>query len=248
MKRILICALGVLMVANVASAATVELRHNGIKNDEFTMALNTSDTVQLFISFSDAPGGSGANIGDGNGFAVWISSGIQLDSLDGAKQPLPANPWVEWDSGGAGDGGVGAPGGMNINGRIGTAGTKSFADYNLIYQDAAEGAFPFPVGDGWAAAAGQVFHADNIKVDGVLETPLGSPQLIFHPGLDAQPAWDEGRSYDGINVIGFMTQDIDMVLGSKKGGTNQVRIHVTPEPASLAMLALGGLAAFRRRR
>jgi hypothetical protein len=247
----MICVLGVFVVANVAGAASVALRHSGIVNDEFTMALNTSDTLELWITFTDLASGN-ANVGDG-GQAVWISSGIQLQSLMGSplNDPLPANPHVEWDSGGAGDGGVASPGGLNINGRIGTAGTKDFDDYNLIYQDAVEGDFNIMViTDGWSSANGLVFHADDIKIDAKVETAAGEWQKVYHPGGDALPAWDEGRVYanDVPNVNGFRAQDIGMVLTSKKKALNNIRIHVTPEPASVAMLALGGLAVFRRRR
>ena len=257
MKRILlICVLGVFVVANVASAASVALRHNGIINDEFTMALNSSDTLELWITFEDAAvsgPGAGGNVGD-NGQAVWISSGIQLQSLMGApvnNAPLPAQPHVEWDSEGAGDGGIGAPGGLNINGRVGTAGTKNFDDYNLIYQDAVEGDFNIMViSDGWTSAANLVFHADDLRIEGKAETAAGEWQKVYAPGGDALPAWDEGRVYavSSPNVIGFRAQDIGMILTSKKKALNNIRIHVTPEPASVVMLALGGLAVFRRRR
>ena len=250
MKRVLLCAMCVLMAGAAANAAEVALRHDGVINDEFTIALGGIEIIELWITFEDAAGGN-ANVGD-NGNAVWISSGIQLQSLMGSplNDPLPANPHVEWDSGGVGDGGIGAPGGLNINGRIGTAGTKNFDDYNLIYQDAVEGDFNIMViSDGWTASAA-VFHADDIKVDAKVETAAGEWQKVYHPAGDALPAWDEGRIYAATSprVLGFRAQDIGMILTSKKKALNNIRIHVTPEPASVVMLALGGLAAFRRRR
>lgn len=250
MKRILlICVLGVFVVANVASAASVALRHSGVINDEFTMALNSSDTLELWITFEDAAIGN-ANVGD-NGQAVWISSGIQLKSLMGDNSDLPANPHVEWDSDGVGDGGVAAPGGLNINGRVGTFATKDFADYNLIYQDAVEGDFNIMViDDGWSSAIGLIFHADDVKMDAKVATAAGEWQKIYYPSGDALPAWDEGRVYasSAPSVNGFREQDLGLILTSKKKALNNIRIHVTPEPASVVMLALGGLAAFRRRR
>ncbi|MCP4248349.1 MAG: PEP-CTERM sorting domain-containing protein [bacterium] len=253
MKRVLLCAMCVLMAGVAANAADVELKHNGIRNDEFTLALGGVDVVELWITFQDDAGGSGANIGD-NGKAVWISSGIQIDSLMQDNSDLPADPFVEWPSGHAADGLDGdgdvlfGPGGLSVNGRIGTAGTTSFDEYNLIYQDASEGAFPFPVSHGWSAADGLTYHADNIAVRGMLPTAPGQYQKLFHPGADAAPAWDEGRVYVAGTVIGFLEQDKAIVLLSKKGGGNHIKMHVVPEPASLALLVIGGLAAVRRRR
>ena len=252
MKRVLLCAMCVLMAGAAANAAELALMHNGITNDEFTMALGGTDIVELWITFEDAadPGLSGSNVGDG-GNAVWISSGIQLDSRMQDTSALPPNPFVEWASGQAGDGGVGAPGGMSINGRVGTVGTTDFTDYNLIYQDGVEGDFSIMViADGWSAGTGLMYHADNILVRGALETAAGNPQTLYNPAGEGLPAWDEGWVYAGAapNVTKFRNQDIGMTLNSKKKTDSNIRIHVVPEPASLALLVVGGLAAVRRQR
>ncbi|MCP4246461.1 MAG: PEP-CTERM sorting domain-containing protein [bacterium] len=251
MNRVLTSILGTFIVANVASGASVELRHNGITNDEFTMAPNTTDTLTLWITFEDdaTAGPTGSNVGD-NGKAVWISSGIAIRSAMYDNSAVPASPHVEWNTLGPYDGGVGAPGGLYISGRVSTPGTTSFDEYHLIYQDGADGDFNIMViSDGWSAADGLTYHADNLQIDAKVETAPGLPQKVYHP-TQPRPMWDEGWVYasSAPSVYGFKRQNIEMTLISRRPGDHNIRIHVTPEPASLVLLAFGGLATFRRRR
>ncbi|MCH7814000.1 MAG: hypothetical protein IID40_08260 [Planctomycetes bacterium] len=190
MKRVLLCATCVLMAGTAANAADVFLKHAGVTNDEFTLALGEVDIIELWITFEDAPTAPliGNNVGGGGNNALWVSSGIQLESLMNDNTSLGPNPFVEWATDHGSDGGVPAPGGLSINGRVGTGGTIRFADYNLIYQDAVEGNFNIMViSDGWSAATGLMYHADDIAVRGAVVTAPGTWQKVFHPAGDGQP-------------------------------------------------------------
>ncbi|MCP4246459.1 MAG: PEP-CTERM sorting domain-containing protein [bacterium] len=254
MNRAWLGALVLLIVADVAIAASVELKHNGITNDEFTMAPNTTDTLTLWITFEDdaTAGPAGANVGD-NAKAVWISSSIGIRSAMYDNSAVPANAHIEWDAGGPGDGGIAAPGGLYISGRIGvpSPGDNSFDGYHLIYQDGADGDFNvMEISDGWSAADGLTYHADNVKVDAGVETAAGLPQKIYIPREIPIAAWDEAWVYAGSapSIYGFKKQDVYFQIRSRKQADHNIRIHVTPEPASFALLAVGGLAGLRHRR
>ncbi|MCP4246460.1 MAG: hypothetical protein GY778_05375 [bacterium] len=253
MRRIWLGTMLGLVAAGGAGAASVELKHNGITNDEFTMAPNTTETLTLWITFEDdaTAGPAGANVGDG-GKAVWISSGIGIESAMLDNSAVPATPHIEWDAGGVGDGGVPAPGGLDITNRIWVPppGGNSFDGYYLIYQDGANGDFSImEISDGWSAADGLTYHADNLLINARVETAPGLPQKIYHPN-QPHPGWDEGWVYPGTapSVYGFRRQNVDMTLISRKPGDHNIRIHVTPEPASLAMLAVGVFAGIPHRR
>jgi hypothetical protein len=85
---------------------------------------------------------------------------------------------------------------------------------------------------------------DEIIIHGVTDSGTISNRVIFATGLKA-PSWFEGTFYEGV----ASPLEYPFNLGTGINKANPVYVHVSvPEPASLALLAFGGLAAIRRRR
>ena len=67
--------------------------------------------------------------------------------------------------------------------------------------------------------------------------------MFFQSGGQT-PGFKENTYYAGE----WVTTDYDFKMGTGATKPTALKIHVTPEPGSLALLAFGGLAAIRRRR
>lgn len=99
------------------------------------------------------------------------------------------------------------------------------------------------VGEGYFGGAGPVV-ADEIIITGQAENVLPDKAWLLGGGL--APTWVEVTEY-----LGQVDTAILLPLGNLSpgpGAAGAVDIQVLPEPASLALLLIGGLAAARRRR
>jgi hypothetical protein len=96
------------------------------------------------------------------------------------------------------------------------------------------------------------WYMDEVVIEGLVENwdallETGSPDTVCFPRKNdqASPAYDELEYYNG----NWTTEPRE--FAGQGVGKPKDRLHVrviTPEPASLALLAIGGLAAVRRRR
>lgn len=85
--------------------------------------------------------------------------------------------------------------------------------------------------------------ADEIIITGTAENVL--PDSAFLAGGALAPTWVEVTDYNGTISTEILLPVNNL---SKSPTVGQVDVQVLPEPASLALLLIGGLAAARRRR
>jgi hypothetical protein len=86
--------------------------------------------------------------------------------------------------------------------------------------------------------------ADEIIITGTSQTVLPDAAYLLNTG-GLNPTWVEVTDYNGTISTEILLPVANL---SKNPTSGQVNVEVLPEPASLALLLIGGLAAARRRR
>ncbi len=227
MKRFLACALSVAMLSSVAMAQTVSLSD----------AADGDGVVDIAV-----PGGTGT-------VNLWLNAPVGLsimgmdailvgyDNAFGLAENFEVSGFID------------APllaGKMQRTGRGAVAGALpgNVDGYQYVGDDLN---FPADANSGYAGTGLDVL-LDSIIMTGLAETVLGPDYLYFSfaaapqyfdvalvdPPGPPPPAWSIGGPF----AFGQGTGD----------GLSPLEINIAPEPASLALLAIGGFAAIRRRR
>ncbi|MHC4090715.1 MAG: PEP-CTERM sorting domain-containing protein [Planctomycetota bacterium] len=238
MTRIACSVAAVLLLANVAGAASIWLAtSDGTMNGEMTLAVGGTGLVELWVNFTDDASTSPPSEGV-NGKAVMVG-------MDAIIRGAPAGGAVgdPLHIGFAGAIDQGLPGGMTLFGRGSNPSpfqTGDLYDYQLLLEAAGNLPWMDPVNQGWVAGNPPTAKLDVIIIEALSVTTLGPDNLGFAGGAIA-PEWQEAYIYNGIG-----SAIIDHTFSRLSLPKNGVKVTV-PEPASLALLALGGLAAIRRR-
>jgi hypothetical protein len=278
MKRTLICALVLLAVTASANAASLWLESGGTMNAKVNIpGVGEKAQVDLYMDFTD-DNTVGFGVGappEGRALMVSLSVLLRLFPHSGWN-PVPAPlmsdgvlhaKWQDY----ANDIPNLGPEMQSTNG-MDLVSRKSFVDfgnqnvnsYSLIYQAHVEGGTPYHYSEGFAASAAYTrIKVDHLVVEGISLTAPDSWDHLFIPQeqepygdpSDFQPSWQEGRVLASGTVTGVadrtftnLSPNVGYTYGGLPMGTEHILIKVTPEPAALALLALGGLVALRRRR
>ena len=248
MKRFAICALGVMVLAGMASAqdATVWLQWQGNTPEDTAKCLPISDTavIQLWMEVHD----------DGNPYTrlVNVDAILASDNLAGGYphyEVTAFNDFGPW-------GGFGRQDPMGGGRGFFSNPPDPTMPLDLNYQ--------FIGGDVTMPYTGivpGVYLMDEIVIHGTAWTQdievnpcppcdiATADRILFAAGVQAPG----GVRWYGTPSYGYyQTATIAMATGWNKFGTaNDLALNlcvIVPEPASLSLLALGGLAAIRRRR
>lgn len=228
MKKILALAL-VGLVASSASA--VELSLVGDDDDQVTVALSTTGTITVQMVLD---GGADGNVSfmnafmDAAPFNEGTTDGYTVEGNVFKMERDDGSPWFR-NAGGAN--------GPNIE------------DYSLIAADDEGGGGPGTNGAG-------TYAVDNIIIHG---TDIGVYHLYYENGVTAEGAPRPPGVFDLNNVQkgyainlplpGFMFfRNAWVEPAATPPFDVPFIVNVTPEPASLALLAVGGLALLRRRK
>ena len=266
MKRALISSLCVVLFASVASAtapawhmATVWLEGDAGGNTVTVVAGETA-SFNLWMSY-EGPANDGAvhrliSMDAGlrhNGFATGNTT---WDAQDGVGfQAVGLYEQGTW-----GDGALpmafGDHGGYALDGALPSeevvpGNLNGFPGTSLPYLFAAGS----PSGDGaerGILSSSTSWYLDQVVIEGLVVNwddmaMTGTPDTVNFPRKTspAAPGYVENQLYAGV-----WTEDLQQKCNQGVGAPfNRMYVRViTPEPASLALLAVGGLAAIRRRR
>lgn len=261
MKRTLISTVCVMLFAGVAfgqaGTATIWLEGDSGGN-QVTVAVDASATVEVWFEFSEdtRPGAQSRMIGIAaqlrhNAFDNTVAN---WDNRDGtAFQATALNyggPWGNLPRPLAGDpaGHGGLSSGVLPTSEL-AAGNLNPGVVGLGYQLAAGSGAPFDLGSG-LTGSGTSWHGDTITIEGLVEnwdtdTLTGTPDTVNFPKKTSGiVTFSDNTLYGGAWVVSPI---INFAQGQGAAG-NRIHVRVTPEPTSLALLAIGGLAALRRRR
>jgi hypothetical protein len=278
MKRTLICALVLLAVTASANAATLWLESGGTQNAKIDIPVGGTAQVDLYMEFTnDNTKGSGSPPGaTGRALMVSMAAILRLFNDNGWDQLGPPQIadglHVGWE---LGDYARDVPatfqgntlGGLDLISRKSAGQAGNLNSYSLILQAASElPGPPYPYGRGFAADLAYTrVKVDHVVVQGLSLTVPGQWDHLFIPKehepygspSDFSPTWQEGQVNPGGTVTLVLAEQLWNNGSPNEGGSyygydvpglEHILIKVTPEPTALALLALGGLAALRRRR
>ena len=235
MKRFAICALALLVTAGVANAqdATLWIQPVG-GGDEICLEVSETAVIQLWVDVHIPPGGNLVAMD-----AILVHYGGNFD----VSGFIDHGPW-------------GSFGRRDPRGLI-TLPNGNLNQYQFLGLDENQ---PWQVGDGSVGGSGLgsgVHLLDEIIIHGLTPTQdppcppvdhLTADQVMFSftaapGGFKVYPSYyTTGHYYDISVAFGTGT--------NLKGTATDLPLYVAvvvPEPASLSLLLLGGLAAFRRR-
>ena len=256
MKRVVLIALSVALFAGVANAQPV-----------------APGTASLWLT---VPGGGNEiylEVSETAVFQLWMDYTAPVDSharlmigMDALHQMLPTPPVlpedpnqcievVGWTGPGAedqyGPWGVGGTFFTKSRGILDEAPFDGVPDYtgcgnlDLTYMYIATVFGPYTTATGLLPNGGAMMLDETI-IHGNCDTGTTFNKVFFASGAQA-PGWNENTFYGG--VAPYVTSPkYAFALGTGINKKNAIKVHVTPEPGSLALLAFGGLAAIRRRR
>jgi hypothetical protein len=252
MKRTFVSAIAVMAIAGVASAAEIWLSAGGtggaVGGAVVIPTIGGTGAIETWLDYHGATDTVGGN---GTGWAISFDGFGQTRNNDtavigdahftvtGVLDPVTGNfgTMVPNDtSRGMGTGGVNSPlpvGGGAFGGLPNGNGYVFSIVHNGPFDGSGEGYF----GDGTAR------KADELIVTGNSQTVLPDAAFLIN-AAPLTPSFIEVTDYNG--TIG--TQDGTLTNLSKSATSGNVSVTVLPEPASLALLLIGGLAAARRRR
>lgn len=244
MKRVVLFALSVALFAGVASAtepgsASLWIQPVGGGN-QINLLESETAVIQLWMNYS-APtdGEERLNIGMDAQLDYRLLQGINFEVV-GFNGPGPADEYGPWPIAGSFY--------TKSRGQLDEAPFDGIPDYTGVgnltwYQYQGTVTPPYTNQTGLPPNLGNIL-LDEIIIHGVSDSGTVSNRVIFISGLKA-PSWFENTFYHGV----FSPVEYPFNLGTGISKNNPVYVHVSiPEPASLALLAFGGLAAIRRRR
>ena len=250
MKRVFVCALSLMVFAGIASAqgtGTVWLSGEG-GTGEVTAGVGETALVQVWMSYEgDGTVMYGMDAGlRHNGFSQLIST---WDAQDGtAFQVVGFNP--DGVPGPHGD--LAFPLTFGNHGPIDQDGDQMLdvaayaGNLNEYFLAWGSDGIPTDMDSGLAGETGTLtsWLMDVIVIEGVAITPEDAPDTInFIKKGDAI-----GPSYIDVFYSGGSWLQDETKFDQGVGKANdRLLVNVVPEPATLALIALGGLAAIRRR-
>lgn len=277
MKRTLICALAVLAITASANAASLWLESGGTQNAKIAVTVGGTADVDLYMAFTDnASAGSGSPPGSGRALMISMAAILRLFNDNGwggvAPPALADGLHVGWE---AADFARNVPetfqgttlGGMDVISRKSAGEANNVNTYSLILQAASElPGPPYFHTEGFGADLSYTrIKVDRVAVQGLSLTLPGTWDHMFiaaesEPYGETSPfipVWEEGRvlasgtcsaSLGERNFTNLSPNEGGSYYGYDVPGEQHILIKVLPEPTALALLALGGLAALRRRR
>jgi hypothetical protein len=261
MKRVLLVALG---VAVLAGAANAQAPHDGTATlhmtfkdtvDPYAVDLLISETaiIQLWVKYEAVTPDMDRIMGMDMLFNHRVTEGHDFEVVGfNEVAPFP---------GASGGPAYGATGGISrfSRGQIDEAPHDGVVDALFTgVGNLNNYAFIGNVGGGWNPpvngledTGGAFLLLDEIIIHGVNDTGSIDNRVAFAGG-GFESKWTEMAYYSGPPTPGYK----DFIQGgylyekaNQAPGGKGLRVHVTiPEPGSLALLAFGGLAAIRRRR
>ncbi|HUU85932.1 MAG TPA: PEP-CTERM sorting domain-containing protein [Phycisphaerae bacterium] len=244
MKRVVLFALSVALFAGVANAQTnpgtamLWIQPAGGGN-QINLVESETAVIQLWMNYSST--------GTGSLGAEKINIGMdgQLDHLDAAGinfEVVGFNSFGPW--------GVNGTFYTKSHGQLDEAPYDNIPDYTGVgnldwYQYQGTVTPPYSNQTGLLPNDGNIL-LDEIIIHGVTDGGSLNNRVFFAGGL-FRATWFEHYFYGGSQPDCF--KELDFAFGTGANKTAPVYVHVTvPEPASLALLAFGGLAVIRRRR